>query len=651
MPVNLIDPTVTPVGAGLPASPLAGMFGKAVNAYGSTFPNALDRSQIQYHNVETQRLQQQMGSGNQIADTVARALAANGPTTTQEPVSPQNSGMGPVPGPDLGVTTPVAHAGMSTGDAMRAALPDLIRGAANSGDVGKANALGLLVASYMKGTPGDIANQSPGQPTTEDMAMMSAGHPFAATPGGVLQERTLGTPEMRNRNFKIQQIMANNPGVTQQQATNIADGISEVSTDNFGNRVLTDKTGGPSKLLYSPGMASAGENPNGVTLPGGTPNTVQPPSTPQTPGAPPVAGEKPLNNPFNLRLVGATTGFRQFSTPEQGMLAGLNDLSVKLSGQSQAMSGKTPTVRNIISAYSPPNENATQQLIANAAARMKVDPDQPLNMTHLMPLAEAVLQQEQGGTGSAPPAARAAAPVVAPASFKMAPGDLGLPFDTMYGGPAVAGRAAHTISSFVGDQSSDPALAAFGKLNTLKNGLVSAMSTMPGRASNEGMQKRLLEQFPETDSNLLETQNGVEQGGINPVDAETKFNQGIEQGAALFQQANEALKSPYLDPKTRDAYQTVKSTIQKTFLQTLPGGKYAEFMKLVGEAPPAGQPAAPSPGASNLDTLTAATTMPKYETVPGQPVISAADIAETAKANHMTNQQVIDKLREQGRVK
>lgn len=120
-----------------------------------------------------------------------------------------------------------------------------------------------------------------------------------------------------------------------------------------------------------------------------------------------TVGDKPINNPGNLRPVGATTGFRQFPSPESGVAALSGDLAQKLTGNSTALNGQKPTIRNIITAYSPPNENNTSALIQQASQRMQVDPDQPLSIKHLEPLTNVIMKQENpairsGGFSSMP---------------------------------------------------------------------------------------------------------------------------------------------------------------------------------------------------------------------------------------------------------
>jgi hypothetical protein len=102
------------------------------------------------------------------------------------------------------------------------------------------------------------------------------------------------------------------------------------------------------------------------------------------------------NNPGNLRVPGSTgTGkgaFQGFDTPEQGVTA--LDRQLLRYGDRHIN-----TLRAIISKWSPPNENATAALIANAAARTKFGADQPLNLydpATLTAVSEAIIRQEQG---------------------------------------------------------------------------------------------------------------------------------------------------------------------------------------------------------------------------------------------------------------
>lgn len=97
------------------------------------------------------------------------------------------------------------------------------------------------------------------------------------------------------------------------------------------------------------------------------------------------------NNPGNIRS-GQGGSFGQY--PSMG--AGVDAIDKNL----QAYAGKgINTVRGIVSTWAPPNENPTDQLVANAAKRLNVNPDQPLDMSDpntRAQVAMALMQQENG---------------------------------------------------------------------------------------------------------------------------------------------------------------------------------------------------------------------------------------------------------------
>lgn len=346
MPVSLVDPTVQAQGAGVPQSPLSSMMGQMVGAYGRAFPTAAERARMQLEQAQTQQVQQQTGAGSNLAHTVANILASQQPSTsTAEAPRPSPGFVGPEP--SVTTTTP----GMSTGDAMRSGLPDLVRYAAESGDVGKAGGLGLLVSSYLPGSAKDIAAQRPGEPTTQDMAMMGSGHPYAATPGGVLQERTLGTPEMRNRNFKIQQIM-NSQGATEQQAAAIVDGVVEGGLDPVTRQpYIVNKL----DLMRQGGGAPSGGNNPAPAPTGGQADDLNSvfgsgagyPVTPMDPGA---ASPSPAAAP-SLRATskdlaidtGSTYGSAGLKTQVSGMMGAMTDPTA--TNPAQIASGKVGNMK------------------------------------------------------------------------------------------------------------------------------------------------------------------------------------------------------------------------------------------------------------------------------------------------------------------
>lgn len=125
----------------------------------------------------------------------------------------------------------------------------------------------------------------------------------------------------------------------------------------------------------------------------------------EVPGAP----GRPVNNPGNLRPPGASQGFQQFDDPAKGLAA----IDAQLSRYG---SRGINTLAGVISTWAPPNENPTQQLVANASKFLGVAPDQPLDMANPVvrhQVAAAIVRQEQGGkifAGQRAPAAPGAAP-------------------------------------------------------------------------------------------------------------------------------------------------------------------------------------------------------------------------------------------------
>lgn len=94
-------------------------------------------------------------------------------------------------------------------------------------------------------------------------------------------------------------------------------------------------------------------------------------------GLPSPSPQAPLgirnNNPGNLRPVGASTGFQQFSSMQEGLQALDKDLQIK-GGRG------VNTIRKVISAWAPPSENNTEAYIKTVAQRLGVPPDAALDM-------------------------------------------------------------------------------------------------------------------------------------------------------------------------------------------------------------------------------------------------------------------------------
>lgn len=99
----------------------------------------------------------------------------------------------------------------------------------------------------------------------------------------------------------------------------------------------------------------------------------------------------PINNPGNIRAPGG--GFMSYPTPEAGMSA--IDQNLRAYGAQHGIN----TLAGVISRWSPPTENPTQQLIAAAARRTGYAPDEPIDLGDPAVrdrLRTAIVTQEQG---------------------------------------------------------------------------------------------------------------------------------------------------------------------------------------------------------------------------------------------------------------
>lgn len=82
------------------------------------------------------------------------------------------------------------------------------------------------------------------------------------------------------------------------------------------------------------------------------------------------------NNPGNLRPPGQSTGFQQFSTPEQGLQAIDNQL--RIYGQRDGIN----TIRGAISKWAPSNENNTGAYVERVSKMLGVSPDAKIDLTN-----------------------------------------------------------------------------------------------------------------------------------------------------------------------------------------------------------------------------------------------------------------------------
>ena len=96
-------------------------------------------------------------------------------------------------------------------------------------------------------------------------------------------------------------------------------------------------------------------------------------TAPATPAAPKTA---PVNNPGNLRPVGASTGFQQYASPEEGIAAA--DSNLKSYGEKHGIN----TLRGVISRWAPPTDkNDTEAYINTVAQKVGLDPNQKIDLS------------------------------------------------------------------------------------------------------------------------------------------------------------------------------------------------------------------------------------------------------------------------------
>lgn len=98
-------------------------------------------------------------------------------------------------------------------------------------------------------------------------------------------------------------------------------------------------------------------------------------------GRPTAYGTNKDNNPGNLRPTGAKTGFRSFSTEQDGWDAMTNQLMMYFNGTSAAAGyKKLRTINEIINKWAPPSENDTESYVKEVAAYMRVGANEELNL-------------------------------------------------------------------------------------------------------------------------------------------------------------------------------------------------------------------------------------------------------------------------------
>lgn len=105
------------------------------------------------------------------------------------------------------------------------------------------------------------------------------------------------------------------------------------------------------------------------------------------------------NNPGNLRT-GPGGSFGTYGTPQQGLEALRDQLSLYFNGQSRAAGYQhLDTLRDIISTYAPKSENNTSAYIADVAKQMGIDADTRINLNDpstMEALMRGIIQHENG---------------------------------------------------------------------------------------------------------------------------------------------------------------------------------------------------------------------------------------------------------------
>lgn len=105
------------------------------------------------------------------------------------------------------------------------------------------------------------------------------------------------------------------------------------------------------------------------------------------------------NNPGNLRPPGSSTGFQSFASTDDGIGALKNDLLAKVTGKSNVMQGKKPTLFNVVSVYAPEGDNNDPQAYTQFISdKTGIKPFQRLNADDVDKIIPAIVQYEGAST-------------------------------------------------------------------------------------------------------------------------------------------------------------------------------------------------------------------------------------------------------------
>jgi hypothetical protein len=229
------------------------------------------------------------------------------------------------------------------------------------------------------------------QPTAAGGAQATAGGvPISAEQMAI--ENSFGTPSEKLESRRKYLAGRNTESAKREFAPGMAD-VVEIYVPGEGNVQMTKAQA--EKLLNS--------RPNLQAIVGG--NKVPAAQAIAAPAAPTTGGVN-ANNFGNVRPIGASTGFQQPKTPEEGLQ--ILDNNLKAYGDKGIN-----TLAGVISRWAPPSENDTQALIKAAAQRLSIDPNQPLDLKNpavRQAIGTAIMIQEKGkGLFTGAPAAAAPA--------------------------------------------------------------------------------------------------------------------------------------------------------------------------------------------------------------------------------------------------
>ena len=255
-------------------------------------------------------------------------------------------------------------------------------------------------ARYQSMTPG--ATPAPGGAAPQATA---GGAAPQATAGGVpisaeqlAIENSLGTASEKLESRRKYLGTRSTENIKLENAPGMRD-IVEIYVPNEGNVQMT-KAMAEKMLLANPNLQAI---VNGTKVPAARAIAAAPAAAPAPAPAAPTTGGVNANNFGNVRPVGASTGFQQPKTPEEGIQ--ILDNNLKAYGDKGIN-----TLAGIINRWAPPSENDTQGLIKAAAQRLSIDPNQPLDLKNpavRQAIGTAIMIQEKGkGLFAAPAAAQ-----------------------------------------------------------------------------------------------------------------------------------------------------------------------------------------------------------------------------------------------------